>query len=158
MPKFLHYAISPKYAFVVSFAIFLIDQITKFLILAKMPLHNAIEVLPFLDIVHFRNIGSAFGMFKSLGNPFFIAAAAIACVVVSILIIKDRQNGIGYALVLGGAVGNLLDRVAHGSVIDFLYFHIGKHYWPAFNVADSSLTVGVTLLVIAAFFPPHTSS
>lgn len=158
MPKFLHHSIAPKYAFIIALSVFIIDQITKFIILAKMPLHGAIEILPFVDIVHFRNIGSAFGMFKSLGNVFFIAAAVVACIAVSFLIIKDPQNAIGYSLVLGGAIGNLSDRIIHGAVIDFLYFHIGKHYWPAFNVADSALTIGVTLLIISAFFPPRTSS
>ena len=158
MAKFPHYSIASKYAFIIALSVFVLDQITKLSIKNSIPLHGSIEVLSFLDIVYFENIGSAFGMFKNLGNAFFIAAAVVACIAVSFLIIKDHQNAIGYSLVLGGAIGNLSDRIMHGAVIDFLYFHIGKHYWPAFNVADSALTIGVTLLIISVFFPPRTSS
>lgn len=143
-----------KYAifFVISLAVFMFDQVTKYLIRSHLSLFQVIPVLPFFSIVYIDNTGSAFGMFKGLGNAFFIGIAGAAIVVVAALMIKDRNNRLGLSLILGGAAGNLTDRVVHGYVIDFLDFYAGKHHWPAFNVADSALTVGITLLLIKTVF------
>lgn len=138
--------------FVISVAVFVFDQVTKYLIRSHLSLFQAIPVLPFFSIVYIDNTGSAFGMFKGLGNAFFIGIAATAIIVVAALMIKDRNNRLGLSLILGGTAGNLTDRVIHGYVIDFLDFYAGKHHWPAFNVADSALTVGITLLLIKTVF------
>jgi signal peptidase II len=108
--------------------------------------------LPFFNIVYVENIGSAFGMFKSLGNVFFIIVAALAMVFVSILIIKDKDNRLSFSLILGGAAGNLTDRIIRGYVIDFLDMYVGRYHWPAFNVADSALTIGIFLIALGLFF------
>ncbi|MBI5212308.1 MAG: signal peptidase II [Nitrospirae bacterium] len=150
--KTLHYSITPKYAFVIALLVFVFDQITKYVIKANISPYQIIEVLPFFDIVYVENIGSAFGMFKSLGNFFFIVIAATAMVFVTVLMIKDKDNRLAFSLILGGAAGNLTDRIIHGYVIDFLDVHIGKHHWPAFNVADSALTIGISLLVVKMIF------
>lgn len=136
----------PANFFLIAFAVFILDQITKYLVTKYVGPFDVIEITPFFNIVHVRNIGSAFGMFKSLGNAFFIAVAALAVVILSALIFKDRDNRLIFSFILGGAAGNLADRIAHGYVIDFLDFHAGGHHWPSFNVADSALTIGVFLL------------
>ncbi|MEW6115577.1 MAG: signal peptidase II [Nitrospirota bacterium] len=141
--------------FLIALAIFILDQITKYIIKGSTAPFEIIRVTSFFNIVYVENIGSAFGLFTSLGNAFFIVVAALAMVFVAVLMIKDRGNRLSFSLVLGGAAGNLLDRVTHGYVIDFLDFHIGTHHWPAFNVADSALTIGITLLLIRTVFTSH---
>ncbi len=138
--------------FLLAAAVFVLDQATKLVILKYVGLHDIISVTSFFNIVFVENTGSAFGMFKSLGNVFFIAVATAAMAVVSYLIIKSREDGIAFALVLGGAAGNLLDRITRGAVVDFLDFHAAGWHWPAFNVADSALTIGVGLLFISVIF------
>jgi len=139
--------------FLLSLFVLLTDQATKYLILNNLRLHEEIPVTSFFNIVYARNTGSAFGMFKELGNPFFIAVALLAIIVVIILLIKDEHNRGGFSLILGGAAGNLADRISHGYVIDFLDIHLGRHHWPAFNVADSALTAGVFLLLLRVVVP-----
>jgi signal peptidase II len=142
--------------FLVSLIVFVVDQATKYLITSRFALFEAVNILPFFSVVYVRNTGSAFGMFKSLGNVFFIAAAAIAIGVVAVLIVRNREGRFGLSLILGGAAGNMADRLVHGYVVDFLDFYAGGRHWPAFNVADSALTVGIGLLLLGSFL--HGSS
>ncbi len=139
--------------FLLSVAVFIADQATKYIIVASLSLFEAVKVLPFFSIVYVRNTGSAFGMFSGLGNLFFIIIASVAIVVVAVLIVRDSENRTGLSLVLGGAAGNLCDRLTHGYVVDFLDVHAGSHHWPAFNVADSALTVGILLLLVTSLSP-----
>jgi signal peptidase II len=138
--------------FLISTAVFLLDQLAKFFIRSHLSLSEAIPVLSFFRIVYIDNTGSAFGLFKSLGNPFFMAISAAAIVVITVMIIKVRDNRLALSLILGGAAGNLIDRIVHGYVIDFLDFHAGRLHWPAFNIADSALTVGIALLLVDTVF------
>ncbi len=133
--------------------IIIVDYYTKNLILAGVERFERIQVFPFLNIVHVENKGAAFGMFAGLGNQMFIAVAAIAIVVILIYIAKSPKGLETYALslVLGGAVGNLIDRVRIGKVIDFIDVFVSDWHWPAFNVADSALSVGIGLFIIASF-------
>jgi signal peptidase II len=137
--------------FLLSLIVFTIDQATKYLVASRFALFEAVNILPFFSVVYVRNTGSAFGMFKSLGNVFFIAAAAIAIAVVAVLIVRNREGRFGLSLILGGAAGNMADRLIHGYVVDFLDFYAGSRHWPAFNVADSALTVGIGLLLLGSF-------
>lgn len=158
--KFLNLTLNTKHStffFLIAFIIFVIDQITKYLIKSFVSPFEVIKVLPFFNIVYVENVGAAFGMFKSLGIFFFIAVAALAIIFISILIIKDKDNRLGFSLLLGGAAGNLTDRLIYGYVIDFLDVHVGRYHWPAFNVADSALTIGIFLLLIKTFFHGKTS-
>jgi signal peptidase II len=139
--------------FAVALVVFLCDQVTKYIITNNLGLYQVIKVLPSFNLVYYRNIGSAFGMFKSMGNPFFILVSAAAIAAVSLMIVKDGGNRPGLSLILGGAAGNLTDRVVHGYVIDFLEVYAGYFYWPAFNVADSALTIGILLLMIKTVWP-----
>jgi signal peptidase II len=114
----------------------------------------------FFDLVHYHNEGSAFGFLHDAGGIqrwFFAGVSVIAIIVISYLLHKHRTEKlfcVGLALVLGGAIGNLYDRVTLGYVIDFLNFHYQQMYWPAFNVADSAICVGVGLLLLDSFKKP----
>ena len=141
----------------ITSAIIILDFITKKIILAKIRIHDSIDVLPFLRIVHVENPGAAFGSFTGLGNNIFIIISIIAIIFISVYLSKIHQKleFISLSLVLGGAVGNLLDRIQIGKVIDFIDFYVGSWHWPAFNVADSALTVGIILFLISNLTHSH---
>lgn len=140
---------------VITFLIIvLIDQITKFYIASNFELYQSIEIIRgFFNITYIRNSGVAFGMFSNLKGSFiqivFIAIYIIA--IISIIILYRETHGyshIALSLILSGAIGNLIDRIFRGEVVDFMDFHWQNYHWPAFNVADSCITVGVGLLMI----------
>jgi len=139
--------------FIIAIIVVIFDQSTKTLV--KLYVHplETIRILPFFNIVYVENIGSAFGMFKNLGNTFFIIVSFLALAFISFLLVKEEYNKIYYALILGGAVGNLLDRLIYGYVIDFFDLHIRGVHWPAFNIADSALTIGIIMLLFKTIFP-----
>lgn len=134
-----------------SLCIGVADQVTKLVIQGSLHLLEVRPVTMFFNIVYYRNTGSAFGMFKHLGNTFFIVVSCMAIIVVVVLMLRDEDNRLGLSFILGGAAGNLTDRIAHNYVIDFLEVHAGKNYWPAFNIADSALTIGMGLLLVSAW-------
>jgi len=136
-----------------------LDLWTKSLVLARIDLHEAIPIIPnFFQLVHVRNTGAAFGIGANASSeivPIFLNVGAIAvfCVVVVYALrsaVTDRVLQVGLHLILGGAIGNLIDRFRFGWVVDFLdvYATWGgrEHHWPAFNVADSAICIGIVLL------------
>lgn len=141
----------------IALAIVVLDQATKALVRAKLPLHESVTVIPgFFDLTHVRNTGAAFGMLDNADFPYkpalmvvvaLIALGAVASYALT-LPATQRIARVGLALILGGAVGNLIDRATMGYVVDFVdvYFR-GVHFW-AFNVADSAITVGVVLMLL----------
>ena len=140
-----------------AIAVIILDIWTKALVLARIELHEAVPIIPnFFQLVHVRNPGAAFGIGANAGSrlvPLLLNAGAIAvfCVVVVYALrsaVTDRVLQTGLHLILGGAVGNLLDRFRFGYVVDFLDVYIGNHHWPAFNVADSAICVGIALLFL----------
>jgi len=137
-------------ALLISLAVIVADYFTKKAIVANLALHDAIDVLPFLRIVHYENKGAAFGMFADLGNTTFMIIASIAIGFIFLYLIQIRNKAEYYALslILGGAVGNLIDRIRLGKVVDFIDVYVDKWHWPAFNVADSALTVGICIYLI----------
>lgn len=150
---------SPKYrlAFVLSGAVVVADQVTKYLVHSRMSLLDSVEVIPgFANLTYLRNTGAAFGFLA--GNPsglrvaFFIAVSVVAvgCVLYLIKHLRADQTGflVSLSLILSGAVGNLIDRIRLGEVIDFIDLYWGHFHWPAFNVADSAITIGVFLLFL----------
>ena len=139
-----------KYVFLISLVIIVLDQITKHLVLKYMNPFESIEIFPFLHIVSVRNTGGAFGMFKSVGSTLFIAVSVMAIIFVIWLLIRAKEGYFGLSLILGGAIGNLIDRLHYGWVVDFIDFSIGKFHWPAFNVADSALTIGVIVVLLSS--------
>ncbi len=128
------------------------DFITKQMILKWVKPYESIDILPFINIVHVKNEGAAFGMFAALGNSVFIIISLIAIIVIISYLarIKGRLEIFSISLILGGATGNLIDRLTIGKVVDFVDFFVGKWHWPAFNVADSALTVGIILFFLAS--------
>ena len=137
-----------KEAFLISFIVVALDQITKYLALTYINPYDSFKILPFLHLVLVTNKGAAFGMFKHIGSSFFIAASVIAIIFVIYLLIRGKEDHLGLSLILGGAIGNLIDRILYGSVVDFIDLSIGKYHWPAFNIADSALSVGVTIILL----------
>lgn len=150
-------AIKGNYKILVATVIIVafIDQATKGLIVSSMPLDSGFVVIAgFFDIVHFRNTGAAFSLFSSGGvmKTVFLALTSIAALVIIAFLIKNekrRLNVISFSLIAGGAAGNLIDRVRLGYVVDFLFFSIAGYHWPAFNVADSAITIGAALIAYA---------
>jgi signal peptidase II len=130
-----------------------IDQVTKIVVSRAIAYGNGIEVAPFFNLVLVHNKGAAFSFLSSAAGwqrELFIAIAVIACVWVVYLIRKHPQQTLfcfALSLILGGALGNVIDRFALGAVIDFLDFHAAGYHWPAFNVADSAITCGAALLI-----------
>jgi signal peptidase II len=142
---------------VIVAAIVVLDQITKALVKARVPLHESVTVIPgFLDFTHVRNTGAAYGFLDNVDFPYkpavmvvvaLIALGAVASYALT-LPITQRVARYGLALILGGAIGNLIDRATMGYVVDFVdVYWRGVHFW-AFNVADSAITVGVVLLLV----------
>ncbi|MBI4823562.1 MAG: signal peptidase II [Nitrospirae bacterium] len=133
----------------------LLDQITKYLAGTFINQAEPIKILPFIQLVNVKNVGAAFGIFKALGNNVFIALSVTAIVFIAIMLYKDRESSFSLSLILSGAIGNLIDRVFLGSVRDFIDISIGSYHWPAFNVADSCLTVGIFVLLLWGFRKKH---
>lgn len=128
-----------------------LDQWSKALAVKHIMPYERVAVAPFIDLVNVKNPGAAFGSFQGLGNHIFIAIAICAILFVLYLIARKRQGTVAFTLVLSGAIGNLIDRIYLGHVRDFIDVYVGSYHWPAFNVADSALTVGMCLLVLEAF-------
>jgi len=130
------------------------DQLTKFIVDQTMPLHHSIPVIENLfSLTYVRNTGAAFGIFASSAAAFRLpiligfSILAIGFIIMMLRRLPDRETGLitALAFILGGAVGNLIDRVAYGEVIDFLDFYWSRYHWPAFNLADSFITMGVVI-------------
>lgn len=144
----------------ITLATFFVDRITK-AVVEGTPVGYFHTVVPgFFTFVHAANPGIAFGLLADEPNRWVTVVLAIATVFVCALLIWLLLSGkvqkmiarVGLALILGGAIGNLFDRVWNHSVTDFLYFHLGNHYWPAFNVADSVIAIGTVLVGIDLVF------
>lgn len=142
-----------------ALAVLAFDQWTKWLVEAHLPHHASIAILPsFVSLTHVRNSGVAFGLFAGGEARLLLAALGLAALaVVGAYFVRTpnerRRLLLALSLVLGGAVGNLLDRFASGAVTDFLDLSLGSHHWPAFNVADGAITVGLLLLALDALRP-----
>ena len=141
-----------------SFIIVFLDQLTKKIILANMMIRDIIEVTFFLDIIHVRNTGAAFSFLHDAGGwqrYFLVTISLLVSIALPFCIKKNLHQpllAISLSLILGGAVGNLIDRLFLGYVIDFISFHYDKTiFWPAFNIADSAITVGAILMIYDAF-------
>ena len=130
------------------------DQFTKALILYYMPLHSSIPVIPgFFNLTHINNPGGAFGFLANqsslLRNIIFLFISSLAVCLVFWFYKKTPPShpllASGFALIFGGAIGNLIDRIRFGKVVDFLDFFIGNLHWPAFNIADSAISIGIVI-------------
>ena len=143
--------------YLISLSIFLLDILTKNYIQNKIMYGEQVEITSFLRFVHFQNPGAAFSFLSDQGGwqrYFLIVISLLAVIYIPWLINQYKKNMlivIGLLLILGGAIGNLFDRISYGYVIDFIYFHIAEFYWPAFNVADSAISIGVLLFLYGSF-------
>lgn len=141
----------------VSALVIAIDQITKWAVFLGMEFQSMIPVLPFFSLVHVHNTGAAFSFLADAGGWqrwFFLGIGIVASFFILHLLRKHYQEPLmatSLSLILGGALGNIFDRVWHGFVVDFLYFHYESFSWPAFNVADSAITIGAVLLIWDSF-------
>lgn len=133
-------------------ALIVLDQVTKYLTDSFISPYEPIEILPVLRIVNVRNTGAAFGMFSEFGNPFFIIVSLVAMTFILYMLIKGKDGSYCLSLILGGACGNLIDRIFLGYVRDFIDVYVSTYHWPAFNIADSALTVGLFMLVLSSVF------
>jgi len=138
----------------IAVAVILVDQLTKAMIVAALQLGDARTVTPFFDIVRAHNRGAAFSFLNDASGWqrwFFVALGVAAAAFIVWLLRRhggQRLFGWALALILGGALGNVVDRLVHGHVIDFLQVHWKSHYFPSFNVADSAITIGAAMLIL----------
>jgi signal peptidase II len=148
-----------RFVAVPALVVIVLDQITKAIVLARMELHQSISVIDgFFSLTYVRNTGAAFGIFAGrfdeLRVPFLLTVSVVALVVlfwfVRTVPAERRALLVACGGVLGGAIGNMIDRAAYGEVIDFLDVYVGEYHWPAFNVADAAITVGVIALCLDA--------
>ncbi len=155
-----------KYFLLIAASVIALDRLTKWAVARYIPLRDAITIIPgVFQISHVENRGAAFGLFADSAFPWKIAAlvgfSLVALTIVTVLLWKNghamNTTTIGLSLILGGATGNLWDRVVFGRVVDFLHFYIGSYSWPDFNVADSAIVIGAVLLVSEILFtkPSH---
>jgi signal peptidase II len=141
----------------ISALVIVLDLYTKHLIQQAFAFGDAVTITSFFDMVRYHNEGAAFSFLSNAGGwqkLFFSGLALIASVVILRLLLKHPEQKLfcfGLSLVLGGALGNLYDRLTLGYVVDFLSFHYQQYYWPAFNVADSAICVGVAVLLWNSF-------
>lgn len=137
-----------------ALAVILLDQYSKVLVIGQMQLHDSHRITSFFDLVRAHNTGAAFSFLAGAAGWqrwFFTALAAVAGIVITWMLRSHGQQKLfacALALILGGALGNGIDRVWHGYVVDFLSFHWGSWAFPAFNLADSAITLGAGLLIL----------
>ena len=154
-----------KFILLLSIPLYALDQLTKWLVIRHINPEEPRAVVPnFFDLVYVTNNGAAFGSFRN-NNVFFIVLSCVAMLFVLVLLLRkhssDRWRDVALALLLGGVLGNLTDRLMHGHVIDFLLFDLHvplAHPWPAFNVADSCICIAVICFIIHSFQQTKTAS
>lgn len=140
-----------------SFLLFGMDRLSKNLIVSHLPLYESIPIVQdFFHLTHVANTGALFGLMAGMAAPLrgivFITIPVLAIVLILIFQYRSAEDElplqIGLSLILGGAMGNLYDRIVYGHVVDFLDFSVAGHHWPAFNLADSSICLGVFTLIL----------
>ncbi len=151
--------------FLIALLVVLLDRWSKRTVAARIAMYSHIQIIPgFFRITHTENTGAAFSLFADSPSHWktamLIGFSLVAMVIVSVLLWRQSHaltiTGLAFSLILGGAVGNLWDRVASGRVVDFLLFYVKSYQWPVFNLADSAIVVGASLLVLEILF--HKSS
>jgi len=147
-----------------ALVIVFLDQISKWSIIHFLSVHESVTITGFFNVVHVRNRGMAFGLMNrpDFDAGFYLLTVATVMAIVLLLVWffklkrEDARIALGLSFILGGALGNLIDRLRFREVIDFLDFHLGQYHWPSFNVADSAITVGTFWVAIILIF--HRSS
>jgi len=141
----------------------ILDQLTKQLVVEQMQLYQRIEIMPFFNLFYVHNYGAAFNFLSDQqGWQRWFLSAITSFISLGILYWMSRLKAsqrlliIALALVLGGALGNLYDRLMYGYVIDFIDWYVGSYHWPSFNIADASISLGAALLILDTFVNPET--
>ncbi len=144
--------------FLLAAGVLILDQISKFWITTSMFLYESIGVIPFFQLTYVQNQGAAFSFLNDAGGWqrwLFICLSLVASIFITLWLSRlpktEKMQSGGLAMVLGGAIGNLIDRVIYGYVIDFLDVYYQNWHWPVFNLADSAITVGVFVLLLDSF-------
>ena len=139
--------------FILASLIILSDQYTKILVIKNIADEQFIRINSYFYLVHFKNEGAAFSFLSDAGGwqRYFLSIVAGVASIFIVYMIKKYRNelhtALGLSLILGGALGNLYDRIFLGYVTDFLYFHFNDYYWPAFNIADTAISIGVLIII-----------
>jgi len=136
----------------------LLDQLSKLWVAHDMQLYQSINVMPYVNLTYVHNTGAAFSFLSEAGGWqrwFFATLAIVISTVIAVWLSRLKAHetlmAVSLSLVLGGAIGNLIDRLAYGYVIDFLDIYVQSWHWPAFNIADSAITLGVVLMLLESF-------
>jgi signal peptidase II len=146
---------------VIAGGVFVADQVTKALVEASIPEHTTVPVFPhFLNLIHTNNAGAAFGLFSDSPSVWKTVLLTVVSSLLLVMVIgvmwRNQQlrweTGVGLALILGGALSNLFDRIRYGRVVDFVDVYFRGYHWPTFNLADSTIVVGAGLLVFQLLF------
>ena len=145
----------------VVFSIVLVDQYSKFLVVERLNLFDRIVLTSYLDLIRLHNSGAAFSLFASDSGwqrwPLILVSAGVGAILIGWLIRNASRSPVmqssAFSMIAGGAIGNLIDRLNQGYVVDFILFHIGQWNYPAFNVADSCITIGLILFLIETYRP-----
>jgi signal peptidase II len=145
-----------------SLFVIVFDQATKFLVTRFLELYERVEVLPVLDFTLLHNTGAAFSILADASGwqrSFFVVLGIVVSLALIVWLWRlprgEKFLPLALALIVGGAIGNVIDRIAHGYVIDFIHAHWGGAYFPAFNIADSAITIGAALMILDAFRERH---
>ena len=152
--------VAPWFWWMLSLTIASADQALKSAITGSLPVGTVIPLTPFFNLVHFWNTGAAFSFLADAGGwqrYFFIVIALVVSIVLALILRKRRakSEALGYSLILGGAVGNLIDRAFRGHVIDYLDFYWQSWHWPAFNLADIAIVGGAAMLILSSLLSPN---
>ena len=141
------------------FAIIFVDQYSKFLVVEQLNLFDRLILTSFLDLTRLHNTGAAFSMFAFDSGwqrwPLVLISAGVGAILIGWLVRNASKSPVlqntAFVMIAGGAIGNLIDRLNQGYVVDFIFFHIGQWHFPAFNVADSCITIGLILFLIETY-------
>ena len=140
--------------FFLFFIIIFLDQFAKYIIRLNLSVNSAYKILPYFDVVNIHNKGISFGLF-SQNFPTWLITVVVGLVIIILIywfFITDKiLEKWGLIIITAGAFGNFIDRLLYNHVVDFLYFHYKSYYWPAFNIADIAITIGVVILIIATY-------
>lgn len=147
----------------VTLPVLVLDQLSKHLVTIHLELYRTVPLIPgWLDLTYTLNPGAAFSLFATLPagfrQIFFIVLSVVAVAILIALLARRAtplSSAFAFALILGGTLGNLVDRLARGRVIDFIYFHHRSFSYPVFNLADSAITIGVAIVLLFSLFAPH---
>ncbi|MGC9456610.1 MAG: signal peptidase II [Halothiobacillaceae bacterium] len=151
---------SPMAWLMLSGIVLVVDQLTKIWATRALDYADPVAILPIFNLRLLHNTGAAFSFLADAGGWQRWLFAALAVIITAALVLwmarlrrEERWTSAGLALVIGGALGNLIDRLLYGHVVDFLDFHVGGHHWPAFNIADAAITIGVGILIYTSIRP-----